>query len=77
MPGSSAVRIHPPAQQLAHPVGQPMMGSGHQQVLDHLLGRVLALAQKPPRRPAVAIAEPELEEQLQPVLLLICSPTAL
>jgi len=48
---------------------EPQPGGGHHQVLEQLRGRLEALTEQAvPPTSARAVAEPELEQQLEPVL---------
>src|SRR5207302_10515916 len=70
----AALRVNAAIEQPPDPVGEPVLCRGDQQILEHLLRRVLPFAEPPAPRPAVARAEPELEQQLQPLLTRALAP---
>ncbi|HLI58140.1 MAG TPA: hypothetical protein VKV21_00605 [Solirubrobacteraceae bacterium] len=66
----------PPGEEHPHTAGQAVRGRGHHEVLQHLRRTVLVLAEQAPPGFAVAGAEAELEQQLEPPLVRVRSPAA-
>ena len=69
-----ALGIHAAGEKAADAVGEPVTGRGDQQVLEHLAGRVLPVAQQTAPRAAVAGAQSELKQQIKPILSRIWAP---
>ncbi len=68
MAAAPPVRVDTMVEQPPYPVGEALAGRRHQRILDHLPRGVLSLAPQPSPPAAVAAAEPELEQQLEPLV---------